>query len=596
MPVRSETPGKLKQELFGFQIFFITLSCVIGSGIFTNNGTALAISGSMGLMLAALVMGVVVCAVNECIAELTQQFPVYNSIVEYVRTFVDDDLGWAIGLLYWYAYAATFSSQSAMAATILEYWGLPQAWRALICYALIPFILFLLNLTGVFWYGVVETVGGCLKLIMVVAISIYLYAIAGRVPSASFQHEQGFRQNIDAACYAIPLTAYAFQGVELYAMTAFEARDGHALRWPSRWTVYIVVLLYIMCTLGEILNVSYTDPNLPPLNDGTLNDSGTCRPKAGVSDSMVVIAALNTNNHHVAGFINGCLFLSVVSAANTSLYVASRTLFGIAKSVPRDYWATRQLAILSKETRVPVVALLVTLLAFAWVPFLQLSCSRTLTHIRSVISTSSSTAIMIVWASICVAFLRYYYWLKKYDAYLLQSGRPEFARGSPEYAPRGSLFVLQPLQAWIGLIGCIAIFAFSSATWWDGHATVTEVAMAYGAHIGLVIVFLGLKLCRRQREWFKRTPDAGKLLLALNDLRVRKIDRWESTKSKRLQRVFRRNGDSSPAVQEEIPMNGHGHMNGYIHTNGHPGGLRDGAVPVARNRPGSMESSSELSD
>ncbi|PWY68486.1 amino acid transporter [Aspergillus heteromorphus CBS 117.55] len=548
IPVQSGNPEKLKQELFGFQIFFITLSAVIGSGIFTNNGVALAIAGPMGLMLAALVMSVVVCAVNECIAELTQQFPVYNAIVEYVRTFVDDDLGWVIGLAYWYAYTASFSSQTVMAGTLLEYWGLSQAWRALICYALIPFVLFLLNLTGVFWYGLVETFGGFLKLIMIFGISIYLYAISDRVHldergnvfSPTFDHGRGFRNNVDAACYAIPLTAYAFQGVELYAMAAFEARDAHALRWPSRWTIYIIVLVYIMCTLGEILNVSWQDPNLSQLDDGIVNATVPSTSKPGVSSSMVIIAALNVENKHMADFLNACLLVSVISASNTSLYVASRTLFGIAKSMPRDYWATRHLAILSKGTRVPVVALLVTLLAFAWVPFLQLSGSTTTKQLTEVISTSSSTAIMIVWASVCIAFLRYYYWLKKCDPDLRLSGRPEFVRGSPNYTPRGSLFVLQPLQAWIGLIGCTVIFAFSSATWWDGHATVTEVAMAYGAHIVLVILFLGLKLSRRQPEWFKRTPDAGKLVLILNDLRVRKIDRWETTRWKRLQSVFLR--------------------------------------------------------
>lgn len=73
-----------------------------------NNGSALAISGPLGLIIAALIMSVVVLSVNECVAELTQQFPVYNAIVEYVRTFVDDDLGWVIGLVYWYVQADPF--------------------------------------------------------------------------------------------------------------------------------------------------------------------------------------------------------------------------------------------------------------------------------------------------------------------------------------------------------------------------------------------------------------------------------------------------------------------------------------------------------
>ncbi|OJJ97014.1 hypothetical protein ASPACDRAFT_54335 [Aspergillus aculeatus ATCC 16872] len=525
MPVRRETPERLKQELFGFQIFFITLSAVIGSGIFVNNGSALAISGPLGLILAALITSVVILSVNECVAELTQQFPVYNAIVEYVRTFVDDDLGWVIGLVYWYAYAASFASQNSMAGSLLAYWGLGTTWRALICYALAPIVFLLLNLTGVFWYGIVETIGGFLKLIMIVSISIYLYAIAGNVSSPKFEAGMGFENSGHAACFAIPITAYAFQGIKLYAMAAFEARDAHAIRWPSRWISYVVVIVYIMCTVGEILTVSWNDNRLPRLHDGAQESAFLAISSVGSASSMIILAALNTKSKTMASFLNGCLLFSAFSAANTSL------------SMPREFWVTKKLSILSQGTRVPVGALLATVLAFCWVPFLRLNNGFVTQQVVQVVSTSASNAIMIVWAVICLAFLRYYYWLKKHDPELRHSSRPEFIRDSPQYSPRGSLLVIQPVQAWVGLIGCIAIFAFSSATWWGSHATVTEVAMAYGAHLVVVLLLVVLKVCRRRKEWFRATPSAVQLLNILNDLRVRKIDQWEPTTLERAKKV-----------------------------------------------------------
>ncbi|RDH15645.1 amino acid transporter [Aspergillus niger ATCC 13496] len=545
MTTQVDTSEKLKQELFGFQIFFITLSVVIGSGIFTNNGMALAIAGPMGLIVAVLIISIVILAVNECIAELTQQFPVYNSIVEYVRTFVDEDLGWVIGLAYWYAYAATFASQTSMAATLLEYWGLPTAWRVLICYVFVPAILFLLNMTGVFWYGVVETIGGFLKLVMIVAISIYLYTIADNVSSPSFEHGQSYSSNGQAQCYAIPLTAYAFQGIEVYAMTAYEARDGHALRWPARWTAYAAVVVYIMCTLGEVINVKWNDSALPQLHDGVSNSTLSATSNPGSSSSMIIIAALNANNRSMAGFLNGCLLFSVFSAANTSLYVASRTLWGMAKHFPasskgQEVWIKRKLAILSEGTKVPVVSLLVSLLAFCWVPFLQLAHSSAVQQVVQVISISSSTAIMIVWAAICLAFLRYYYWfvLKKCEPRLRYHDRPQYIRLHEKYTPRGSLLILQPLQAWIGLIGCITIFAFSSATWWNEDATVTEVAMAYGPHMVLLLIFIISKVFSKNKGWVKLTNDEWVLRKALDRLWVRKIDHHEETATKRLRSVM----------------------------------------------------------
>lgn len=163
-------------------------------------------------------------------------------------------------------------------------------------------------------------------------------------------------------------------------MTAYEARDGHALRWPARWTAYAAVVVYIMCTLGEVINVKWNDSALPQLHDGVSNSTLSATSTPGSSSSMIIIAALNANNRSMAGFLNGCLLFSVFSAANTSLYVASRTLWGMAKHFPasskgQEVWIKRKLAILSEGTKVPVVSLLVSLLAFCWVPFLQLAHS-----------------------------------------------------------------------------------------------------------------------------------------------------------------------------------------------------------------------------
>lgn len=77
------------------------LSAIIGGGIFTNNGEALELAGPAGLLLSVGVIGLIAICVSECISELVQQFPVYNAIVEYVRVFVDDELGWVVGLEYW---------------------------------------------------------------------------------------------------------------------------------------------------------------------------------------------------------------------------------------------------------------------------------------------------------------------------------------------------------------------------------------------------------------------------------------------------------------------------------------------------------------
>ena len=90
---------------------------------------ALEIAGPAGLILSVVVIGFIAIFVSEGISELSQQFPAPNAIVEYVKTFVDEDLGWVVGIAYWYAFASVFAVQNLAAAQLSTYWGLDQTWQ-----------------------------------------------------------------------------------------------------------------------------------------------------------------------------------------------------------------------------------------------------------------------------------------------------------------------------------------------------------------------------------------------------------------------------------------------------------------------------------
>lgn len=160
-------------------------------------------AGPAGLLLSVGVIGIVAICVGESIAELAQQFPVYNAIVEYVRVFVDEELGWVVGVAYWYTFASVFAVQNLAAANLSQYWGLDQTWQTLAFYILAPLVILILNFLGVFYYGVVETIGGFLKICLVLGVSIFLYVIAAQrelsvLPSVS-EHDQGIKANL--ACF-----------------------------------------------------------------------------------------------------------------------------------------------------------------------------------------------------------------------------------------------------------------------------------------------------------------------------------------------------------------------------------------------------------
>jgi amino acid permease len=125
----------------------ILISGVIGTNIFNGVGEALRISGPLGLLVAMVFAGFVAICVGETISEMVQVFPVPNAAFNYVKYWLgDEDIAWAIGTLYWYAWATIFAQQMISAANLLGYWGPGRFWPCVTFYFLAPLALIMLNL------------------------------------------------------------------------------------------------------------------------------------------------------------------------------------------------------------------------------------------------------------------------------------------------------------------------------------------------------------------------------------------------------------------------------------------------------------------
>ena len=81
----------------------ILISGIIGGLIiFGGDGEFLRTAGPAGVMTAILYVGFNAIFVMEGLSELVVLWPVSNAMVEYVRTFVDEDLALVVGLAYWF--------------------------------------------------------------------------------------------------------------------------------------------------------------------------------------------------------------------------------------------------------------------------------------------------------------------------------------------------------------------------------------------------------------------------------------------------------------------------------------------------------------
>ena len=203
---------------------------------------------------------------------------------------------------------------------------------------------------------------------------------------------------------SLSIATFAYVGVEVVAASALEAE------WPRKSTderassdlsqrsndmligntvkfsaVFISILATIAYSLSGLLatfDIPRNDCQLPRLSWLNMTASAECAvsPGSAVSNttSAFVAIALQSRILHLPDVFNAFLVFTCLSCANTNLYVASRTLFGLTSRLDGGSgqpWLLRLLAWFGKTNhrKVPMRAMIFSAVAFWWVPFLQLS-------------------------------------------------------------------------------------------------------------------------------------------------------------------------------------------------------------------------------
>lgn len=177
-------------------------------------------------------------------------------------------------------------------------------------------------------------------------------------------------------------------------VTAFEAANPSQLKLPAKHIAYIITVIYLITIGGFVANIEWFNQNLPQffsqplvsLNDPNLPDLGHSPyywPNYSGSTAAPVIAVLQAGLSVWPGLFTGFLVYSGLSSANTNLYVASRTLYGLTRDLSQTQgsWLVKLFAKLntvSHTTHIPVWALIISCVAFScWLPFVHLHSNFT---------------------------------------------------------------------------------------------------------------------------------------------------------------------------------------------------------------------------
>jgi amino acid transporter len=119
---------------------------------------------------------------------------------------------------------------------------------------------------------------------------------------------------------------FAYLGTELVGVTVGEAQNPRkTIPRAIKLTFYRIVFFYCISILFLGMCVPYDAPRLVFATDSTRNPN-----TSNASASPFVVAITMANIPALDHILNACILVFVFSAANSDLYIASRTLYGLA--------------------------------------------------------------------------------------------------------------------------------------------------------------------------------------------------------------------------------------------------------------------------
>ncbi|TKA56660.1 hypothetical protein B0A53_01855 [Rhodotorula sp. CCFEE 5036] len=322
----------LHRKLKPRQIAMIAIGGAVGTGLVIGSGTGLARGGPVGLLLAYIVMGSACFGTMMALGEMATFLPSQRGFAGYAARFFDPALGFAMGWCYTQKYWIVTANNLVAASIVVTFWtnSVPVgAWLAIYLVCIIG-----LNLLGIrvfgeleFWMSFVKVV--TLTGLIILGLVIDLGGAGNDRIGFRYWKEQPFShyifQNntgVFLGVWSCMVTAlFAYSGTELVGVTFAEAANPRkTVPATVRRTFARILIFYVGSIFVVGLIVKATDPAL----------LATTKKATSAAASPFVLAIERAQIKVLPDIINAAILLFVLSAANSDLYIGTRTLYGLA--------------------------------------------------------------------------------------------------------------------------------------------------------------------------------------------------------------------------------------------------------------------------
>lgn len=383
-----QNSNHLKRSMTARHVIMISLGGAIGTGLFLSSGEVIADTGPIGAVIAYLLGAVVAYMVMLCLGELAVHMPSSGAFGEYANAFIGPATGYTMSWLYWFTWTVTLGTEFTAAALLMQEW-FPHIgmWIWTLIFAA---TIFFLNLSSTklfaeseFWLCLVKVSTVIIFILLGLCAIFGLVSYQGHDTAPLFSNLTAhgwFPQGFMPIFTTMLVVNFAFSGIELIGVAAGETQDP-ARNVPKAINAAVWRLLVFF--VGTIIVISAL---LPYEQAGLGGD---------ISSSPFVTVFNYIGVPYAEDIIRFVIITALLSAANSSLYAASRMLWSLS-----DRGQLPQIFAKLSPSGTPIIALIATMMGA--VPGLLSEQIAPETIFKNLLGVAAFTMV-IVWMSICLS-------------------------------------------------------------------------------------------------------------------------------------------------------------------------------------------------
>ncbi|MFC9753848.1 amino acid permease [Streptomyces sp. NPDC056921] len=315
--MRTENAG-LSRGLNSRHIRFIALGSAIGTGLFYGSSASIQ-AGGPAVLLAYLIGGAAVFLVLRSLGEMAVASPCAGSFGEYANRHLGPLAGFLTGWTYAFEMVIVAVADVTAIGVYMGFW-FPEVPRWIWVLAAV-LIVGALNLVSVKVFGELEFWLSLVKIVAIVAMIVVGIAVIAFGLGSGHAHvglsnlwSNGgfFAGGIDGFVISFAIVMFAFGGTEIIGVTAGEAQSPEKTIPGAVNSIPLRIILFYVLTLAVIMSIT-------PWQQ--ISDSG--------SPFVQIFAGVGLKSAAVV--LNVVVLTAALSAINSDIFAAGRTMYGLAE-------------------------------------------------------------------------------------------------------------------------------------------------------------------------------------------------------------------------------------------------------------------------